>query len=78
MLLNVDWNFGDSKSRLRIELRPEDSGTLITLTNSTRATESAHWNTYGLGASGVGWEITLFGPGRYLSAARVSVQPGIG
>lgn len=56
----LTWEFGDDVSWVEVSLSNEGAArTRLTLTHTQRLSE--HWNEYGPGATGVGWELTLLG-----------------
>jgi uncharacterized protein YndB with AHSA1/START domain len=56
----LTWEFGDDFSWMEVSLSDKGAGcTRLTLTHTQRISE--HWNEYGPGATGVGWELTLLG-----------------
>ena len=65
--LVLTWEFGRDASVLDVRLTPDRGGTRLVLEHLARP--SAHWKTYGPGATGVGWDLGLFGLERLLSGA---------
>ena len=66
-LLALTWEFGDFASR--VEVRFSDDGAArarLALTHSAPLSE--HWETYGPGATGIGWELALMGLGIHLAS----------
>ncbi len=64
-LFDITWEFGDTLSW--VELRLAEQGEQRTrLTLSHIALLDEHWQTYGPGAAGVGWELGLLGLLRHL------------
>ncbi len=56
----LTWEFGEDVSWVEVRLFADgDSHTRLTLTHTALLSE--HWNTYGPGAVGVGWELGLMG-----------------
>lgn len=65
----LTWEFGDDVSWLEVNLAHDgDEHARVTLTHTSLLTE--HWDTYGAGAAGVGWELGLLGLTMHLE------QPG--
>lgn len=66
--LDVTWEFGGGLSWVTVRLAEEGEETRLTLEHIARATDlDEHWNTYGPGAVGVGWDLSLMGLGLYLA-----------
>ncbi len=64
--LAVTWEFGDQASWVQVRLTElSDGGTRLQLEHILLPDE--HWNQYGPGATGVGWELAIMGLGRHLS-----------
>jgi uncharacterized protein YndB with AHSA1/START domain len=57
--LQVTWEFGGGMSWVEVELAPERTGTRLTLMHIVPIDE--HFETYGPGAVGVGWDLWLLG-----------------
>jgi uncharacterized protein YndB with AHSA1/START domain len=58
--LAVDWEFGGDLSWLEVRIREDGPGRArVTLTHTSLVTE--HWERYGAGATGVGWDLILLG-----------------
>ena len=56
----ITWEFGGDVSWLAVGITGDgDSRTRLTLTHTARLSE--HWDTYGPGAVGVGWDLSLLG-----------------
>ena len=65
--LALDWEFGDhALSWVTLELEPLD-GDRCELVLRHRQPRTEHWATYGPGATGVGWELTVLGLGMHLA-----------
>ncbi len=56
----LTWEFGGDVSWVDVHVSDEGAGrTRLTITHT--APHSEHWDTYGPGAAGVGWELALLG-----------------
>lgn len=56
----LTWEFGDDVSWVEVSVSDEEAGRArLTLTHTMRPSD--HWDTYGPGATGVGWEFGLLG-----------------
>ena len=62
----VTWEYGDSTSLLMLRLTPEGESTRLRLTHLVA--DDDHWQTYGPGAVGVGWDLALLGLSAHLTA----------
>lgn len=62
-LLAVTWEFGGNLSWVTVKIENVDDGAYLTLEHELPTDEQseAHWETYGPGATGVGWELALLG-----------------
>lgn len=64
--LAVTWEFGGGKSWVEVQLTAEtDTRARLTLSHTCPLDE--HWDTYGPGAAGVGWDLGLLGLALYLA-----------
>jgi uncharacterized protein YndB with AHSA1/START domain len=72
--LALTWRFAEQTSWVEVDLRAEaDGGAHLRLTHV--APIDGHWDTFGPGAVGVGWELGLLGLDRHLtSGAAVSPE----
>ena len=62
----LTWEFGEDVSWVEAAVADEGAGRArLTLTHTMRPSE--HWDTYGPGATGVGWELGLLGLALYLA-----------
>ena len=57
--LGATWEIGGGVSWIDVSLRPERAGTQLELRHT--ASPEAHWEQYGAGAVGIGWDIALMG-----------------
>jgi len=65
--LAVTWEFGPQVTWVTVELAAEgDDATRLTLEHM--APIDPHWETYGAGAVGVGWDLSLMGLARHLAS----------
>lgn len=64
----LTWEFGGGTSWVNLTLTPEGNGTRLELEHI--APLNPHWDTYGPGAVGVGWDLSFMGLARHL------VDPG--
>jgi len=70
----LTWEFGGSTSWVSVQLAPEGAGTLLTLRHVAHL--SSHWEEYGPGATGVGWEGSFVGlAGHLQDAERADLSP---
>jgi uncharacterized protein YndB with AHSA1/START domain len=64
--LAVTWEFGDSVSWVTVRLAAEPhGGTLLTLEHMVHP--DGHWEQFGPGAVGVGWDLAIMGLDRHLA-----------
>ncbi len=62
----ITWEFGEDVSWVEVRLSDDGSGLArLTLTHTSRLSE--HWDEYGPGAVGVGWEMGLMGLALHLA-----------
>lgn len=71
--LDVTWEFGGGISWVQVRLAPDGEGTQLTLEHL--APPNDHWDQFGAGAVGVGWELSLMGLGLHIAAGGVAVDP---
>jgi uncharacterized protein YndB with AHSA1/START domain len=62
--LSLTWEFGGGVSWLEVDLSKNGDGTLLELRHT--AYPEAHWDQFGAGAVGIGWDLTLFGLGQHI------------
>jgi uncharacterized protein YndB with AHSA1/START domain len=73
-LLTLTWEFGGQESLVQVELAElSDGGTQLRLEHTVPVDD--HWNQYGPGAVGVGWDLTLAGLLRHLAAGAMPKVP---
>lgn len=65
--LEVTWEFGGGISWVIVQLAPEGEATRLTLEHI--AEPSPHWENFGPGAVGVGWDLSLLGLGQHIEGA---------
>jgi uncharacterized protein YndB with AHSA1/START domain len=72
--LAVTWEFGGDTSLVTLDLAPAgDDATELLLRHAVG--DNDHWATYGPGATGVGWDLTLLGLAQYLRTGALDVDP---
>ncbi len=63
----ITWEFGGDVSWLGVSISGDgDARTRLTLNHTARLSE--HWDTYGPGAAGVGWDLSLLGLSHHVSS----------
>ena len=67
--LDLTWEFGDNMSWVTVRLETDAAGTCLTLEHEILKDKAGeiHWAEYGPGATGVGWDLSLFGLGQHVS-----------
>ncbi|GAA0614636.1 SRPBCC family protein [Sporichthya brevicatena] len=78
--LALDWEFAGATSWVSVDLTPVE-GDRCELVLRHRQPRSEHWATYGPGATGVGWDLSLLGLAWHLqgvenTAAEFEAHPG--
>ncbi len=63
--LALTWEFGDDVSWVDVRVSGDGAGARLTLTHTSLLSE--HWDAYGPGAAGVGWEMGLLGLANHLA-----------
>jgi uncharacterized protein YndB with AHSA1/START domain len=61
----VTWEFGGGVSWVSVTLSPEGAGTRLELTHTAHI--DPHWDQFGPGAVGVGWDLGFMGLARHLA-----------
>ena len=66
--LVLTWEFGGNKSWVTATIQEVEDGALLTLEHEIPTDEEseAHWDKYGPGATGVGWEMAMLGLGGHV------------
>lgn len=74
-LLAMTWEFGGSLSWVTIRIENVDEGARLTLEHElpTDKQSEAHWDKYGPGATGVGWEMGFLGLDAHISDSSQSL-----
>jgi len=72
--LGLTWEFSGNTSWVTITIQQTDGGALLTVEHEqpTDPESQVHWDQYGPGATGVGWEWTMLGLEMHLSAPGTS------
>ncbi|MDX8355758.1 SRPBCC family protein [Cognatiyoonia sp. IB215182] len=68
-LLALTWEFGGNTSWVNVTIEESEEGALLTLEHEhpTDPESQAHWDRYGPGATGVGWELAMMGLDMHVS-----------
>ena len=77
--LCLTWEFAGNTSWVTVTMENAEEGTLLTLEHElpTDRESDAHWDEYGPGATGVGWELAMLGMDGYLhSDGRSVIEAG--
>jgi uncharacterized protein YndB with AHSA1/START domain len=69
--IEATWEFGGGVSWINIALHPEANGTRLELEHIAHI--DPHWDQFGPGAVGVGWDLSFMGMARHLSNPSHSV-----
>ena len=73
--LDVTWEFAGGMSWVIVRLVAEGAGTRLTLEHvALTDVAQEHWQSFGPGAVGVGWDLALFGLGLYLAGDGTAVD----
>ncbi len=75
--LDVTWEFAGNVSWVSVRVAPKAGGARLTLTHTMLKDEAgeAHWQTYGPGAAGVGWDLSFLGLGLHLASGGEAIDP---
>jgi uncharacterized protein YndB with AHSA1/START domain len=70
------WEYGGQVSWIEVRLSPSDSGegTLFELEHVAHV-QDEFWDTYGPGATGVGWDLGMYGLATYISTPESPLDP---
>ena len=68
--LDLTWEYATNVSWVSVRLASENDGVRLTLVHTMLKDEAAeaHWETYGPGATGVGWDLSFLGLGLHLAS----------
>jgi uncharacterized protein YndB with AHSA1/START domain len=74
--LTVTWEFGGNVSWVSVKVVPEKDGARLTLVHTMLQDEASeeHWQTYGPGATGVGWDLAFVGLGLHIDSGGDTVD----
>ena len=74
--LEVTWEFGASVSWLQVNLESDQHGTCLELRHLIPKDEASekHWQQYGPGATGIGWDLGLLGLDLHLKGQNVEPE----
>ena len=73
-LLALTWEFGGNTSWVNVKIEESGEGALLTLEHEhpTDHESQAHWDQYGPGATGVGWELAMLALDMHVSRGGAS------
>jgi len=69
----LTWEFAGATSWVNVTLSPEADGTRLELEHIAHI--SPHWDQYGPGAVGIGWDLSFMGLARYLADPGFDMPP---
>ena len=74
--LEITWEYASNVSWVSVRLTPENDGARMTLVHTMHKDEAgeAHWQTYGAGATGVGWDLSFVGLGLHLESGGEAID----
>ncbi len=78
--LALTWEFAGNTSWVEVTIQQSGEGALLTLEHEhpTDPQSQAHWDRYGPGATGVGWELAMLGLEMHLSGDGAStIEEGV-
>lgn len=74
--LGVTWEFAGGMSWVEVSLTAQADGTQLVLEHiAPVGVAEAHWESFGPGAVGVGWELAMLGLGLHLAGGGVALDP---
>jgi uncharacterized protein YndB with AHSA1/START domain len=77
--LGLTWEFGDAVSWVDVRLDEDGGAARMRLEHTALVDDGEHWQRYGPGAVGVGWDLGLSGLGEHLrTGADVAAEAGDG
>jgi uncharacterized protein YndB with AHSA1/START domain len=76
-ILDLTWEFGGATSWVNVRLEPSDEATRLTLEHIAHVDGpgAEHFEKYGPGAGGVGWDLALHGLANHLSDPTAELDP---
>lgn len=75
--LDVTWEYGGNVSWVTVRLEPDGDGTRLTLEHIMLKDEAdeAHWEQFGPGATGVGWDLSFLGLALHVDSGGQAIDP---
>jgi uncharacterized protein YndB with AHSA1/START domain len=74
--LDLTWEFAGATSWVTVRLADQGKRTRLTLEHIVLKSDvDEHWNKYGPGAVGVGWDLAFLGLGKHLETGGAAVDP---
>lgn len=74
--LDLTWEFAGATSWVNVRLAAQGEATLLTLEHIIPVVEGdAHWDRFGPGAVGVGWDLSLIGLAQHIASGGAQVDP---
>lgn len=64
--LKITWEYGGEISWVEVRIAKDGAGSTLTLEHATHGGDE-HWNQFGPGATGVGWDLTLVGLSQHMT-----------
>lgn len=73
---DLTWEYGGSTSWVVVRLEPDGDGTRLSLEHimSKGGADEEHWEQYGPGATGVGWDLSFLGLGMHLDSGGQAID----
>lgn len=74
--LEVTWEYADNVSWVTVRLEPDGDGVRLTLEHAMPRDEAgeAHWEQYGPGATGIGWDLSFLGLALHLDSGGKAIE----